>query len=175
MAWKVLSVVLLLSVPYANACDLGQEASSPAEGAVTELSHGLHETVGQVDLYDANPQPLPADVSEEVYKNLPQKMSLQLCDRDTLVCNYRLINFQCETKGVQGFDPTYTCSYGRNGSLDDPHSKAIYKALMKAGFVSDCNREFLQHCELDPITELNCKSTPTEDPSKQNFSCTIEL
>lgn len=179
MLQKYFSLVAILfaasSASAGGICNDAQLFSSPATGAVSELSGKVNQTIGQVDLFSSDPQPLPKEVSKVIYQSISKKPFIQRCDLDTLICQVRLINFYCESETKSDSDTIYKCYYGTKGIIPDAQARPIYEALVKAGFVSDCDREPTRHCDVDPMQEISCKSTPTSDPKVQEYSCTIEI
>jgi hypothetical protein len=125
-----------------------------------------------IDLYSNDPQPLQEDSAKEVYSSLAKEVT-ESCDGQNS-CMIHLKNFSCESHGVMGFVPDYTCSFGKSSSFTGDNAQRIYEALVQAGFASDCDREFNRSCDIDMISDISCKVSRTSY-SELAYSCVIAI
>jgi hypothetical protein len=124
-----------------------------------------------VDLFDPSPQQLPDDVSQVVYQSLAKEVQENCIGLGT--CKIELRNFYCESFETPITKPTYTCSYGLNDKFQGDNADRIYQALVRAGFISDCDNHD-GTCDIDPISSISCRTTNSYYRG-QSFSCIIKI
>src|SRR5437870_3228561 len=90
-----------------------------------------------VDLFDPSPQQLPDDVSQEVYQSLAKEVQENCTGPGN--CKIELRNLYCESVETPITKPYYTCNYGWSDKFQGDNADRIYQALVRAGFISDCD------------------------------------
>jgi hypothetical protein len=132
------------------------------------ISLQAHATV---DLFDSSPQQLPDDVSQVVYQSMAKEVQANCNAVGT--CVIELKNLYCESLETQLTLPYYTCNYGWNDKFRGDNAERVYQALVRAGFVSDCDDKE-GTCDIDPISNITCRTTNSYYRG-QSFSCVIKI
>lgn len=127
-----------------------------------------------VDLWSADSQKLPENISEELYLNFETAMPHSAQMGDNGQSTIELKNLYCEiTSGYKTANPVYKCSYGINGEIPEGYSKNIYQLMVQAGFESDCDSHD-GSCDIDPVKSMTCVKT-VDWCSGVHFSCTLSI